>query len=250
MKKSFRVFAVALLLVLVVGLCFTGCDSKYMRAITPVGLCRYVQGGCTDGTNLFVVMNDGKSGGKSAVIKYRLSDMKLLKTYKNLSFGHGNDVTYNEKTGQLVITESSPNGHNLHLYNAADMTFVKTVTLEKSVYAIAYDAAEDAYYAGISGTTDILRLDADFAITAQYTGGGEGYTKQGLDIVNGKLCFLRHKENCVEVYEKDGTFVETVDLPTDALEPEFLCHVGGDYYVGYNLLTYTGGSLYRYRLES
>ena len=249
MKKSIRLFVGILLIVLCVSVCFTGCESKFVRTITPVGLCRYVQGGCTDGENLFVVMNDGKSGGKSSVIKYRLSDMKLLKTYKNLYFGHGNDVTYNSKTGQLIFTESSPNGRNLHIYDAQTMAFIKTVTLQKSVYAIAYDEAEDCYYAGISGTTGIIRLNSAFAVTAEYAGGGKGYTKQGLDIVDNYLCFLRYDENCVEIYTKDGIFVKEMSLPTDAFEPEFLCHLGDDYYVGYNLLTYTGGTIYRYRLD-
>ena len=39
-----------------------------------------------------------ETDSKSAILKYRLSDGKLIETYKNLQIDHGNDLCFNGNT--------------------------------------------------------------------------------------------------------------------------------------------------------
>ena len=75
--------------------------------------------------------------------------------------------------------------------------------------------------------------------------GGKGYTKQGMEVYGDYLLCLRHWSNCIEVYSKNGEFLKKVPLPVTPMEPEFICIANGECYIGYNLLSYTGGCIYK-----
>ena len=44
---------------------------------------------------------------------------------------------------------------------------------------------------------------------------------------------------------KNGEFLKKVSLPVTLMEPEFICIANGGCYIGYNLLSYTGGCIYK-----
>lgn len=251
-KHSFLKKITALLLALMMVVSLVGCTAQRVGSILPVSLVyRYVQGGCSDGQYIYVVLNDGKSSNsKSVIIKCNPSNMKVVKTYKNLQFGHGNDLCFNTSTNELIVVNSSPNGKLLNIYNAADMSLKQIVTLTRSVHGLTYDAGENCYYGAVSGATEFVKLDANFNIVATYAMQPCDDTKQNLELIGDYLCFLRYDDNLVEVYTKDGQYVKSVDVPLDAYEPEFICHIGNTVYIGCNLLTYTGGCVYKVDISS
>lgn len=250
--RSFLKKLVLAAMALVMVLSLTGCDARYNGAIMPVSFVyRYVQGGCTDGQYIYVALNDGKKAdSKSVIIKCNPSNMRVVKTYKNLQFGHGNDMCFNTSTDELIVVNSSPNGKLLNIYNAADMSLKEIVTLEKSVHGLTYDAEADCYYAAVSGAAEFVKLDADFNILETHAMQPCDDTKQNLDLVGDYLCFLRYNDNLVEIYTKDGEYVRSVNISLEVYEPEFICHIGDTMYVGCNLLTYTGGCVYTIDLSS
>ena len=236
----------------VMAFSLVGCSAQRVGSILPVSLVyRYVQGGCSDGQYIYVALNDGKKAdSKSVIIKCNPSNMRVVATYKNLKFGHGNDLCFNTSTNELIVVNSSPDGRLLNIYDASNMSLKEVVTLSKSVHGLTYDADQDCYYGAVSGATQFVKLDADFNIVETYAMQPCDDTKQNLDLIGDYLCFLRYDDNLIEVYTKDGEFVKNVDVPLDAYEPEFVCHIGDTVYIGCNLLTYTGGCVYKMDISS
>lgn len=243
---------VIVVLTLVMALSLTGCSAQRVGSIVPVSFVyRYVQGGCTDGQYIYVALNDGKkSDSKSVIIKCNPSNMRVVKTYKNLKFGHGNDLCFNTNTNELIAVNSSPNGKLLNIYDASDMSLKEIVTLSKSVHGLAYDAEQDCYYGAVSGKHEFVKMDANFNIIESHAMQACDDTKQNLDLIGDYLCFLRYDDNLIEVYTKDGEYVNSANISLNAYEPEFICHIGETVYIGCNLLTYTGGCVYKMNISS
>ena len=97
-KIIIRIISVILAAVTLSGIS-GGLRAQFLAAVTPVEDCKIIQGGCSDGEYIYAVVNDKKeTDSKSAVLKYRLSDGKLIETYKNLQIDHGNDLCFNGNT--------------------------------------------------------------------------------------------------------------------------------------------------------
>lgn len=210
--------------------------------------CRIIQGGCTDGTYLFVAFNDGKSSSSdsiSAIRKYNIETKTLVNTYENLKISHCNDITYNPVTNELLMVHNSPDREHVSIYDADTMTFKRMITLENlEIYSMAYDPYEQCYWVGISRCYKFAKLDFNFKqIGETYEGVETGYTKQGMDIDSKYIYFLQYGTNCIMVYDKKGNFVEKLLLPKASNEPENICHIGDDFYVAY-LESSKGGTMY------
>ena len=245
-KIIIRIISVILAAVTLSGIS-GGLRAQFLAAVTPVEDCKIIQGGCSDGEYIYAVVNDKKeTDSKSAVLKYRLSDGKLIETYKNLQIDHGNDLCFNGNTNEIIAVSNAPDGRKITVLDADTMAVKRTVLLEEKIFSMAYSEEEDLYYAGISGGTDIAVFDSQFRLVKRLENcGGKGYTKQGMEVYEDYLLCLRHWSNCIEVYSKNGEFLKKVSLPVTLMAPEFICIANGECYIGYNLLSYTGGCIYK-----
>ena len=211
--------------------------------------CHVVQGGCTDGTYIYVASNDGQSKNDqsiSVVRKYHIETQKLVAVYENLKISHCNDMTYNPETKEILMVHNSPDRQHVSIYDAETMTFKEMITLHLEIYSMSYDPYEQCYWVGISNCYNFAKLDFSFKqIGDIYEGYASGYTKQGMDIDSKYIYFLQYKSNCIMVYNKAGQFVRQIDLPKTAYEPENICHIGSTFYVGYYQGSTAGGMMYR-----
>ena len=210
--------------------------------------CRVVQGGCTDGTYLYVALNDGQSKSDtsiSAIRKYEISTRKLVETYENLKISHCNDMSYLPKTNEILMIHNTPDREHVSIYDAETMTFKRMITLENlEIYSLSYDPYEECYWVGISNSYTFAKLDLDFNLVGNIIEGvSTGYTKQGMDVDSKYIYFLQFGTNCIMVYNKEGAFVKKLLLPKADQEPENICHIGDDFYVGYYKSS-SGGSMY------
>ncbi|MBO5270133.1 MAG: hypothetical protein J6B77_05065 [Clostridia bacterium] len=208
--------------------------------------CRVIQGGCTDGTYLYVAFNDGGSKNPnsiSAIRKYHIATRSLVTTYENLKISHCNDMTFNPETNELLMVHNSPDREHISIYDADSLEFKEMITIDLDIYSIAYDPYEQCYWVGISYGYTFAKLDFDFQQVGDiYQGYESGYTKQGMDIDSKYIYFLQYGKNCIMVYDKSGAFVREIPLPKTNHEPENICHIGDDFYVGY--LESGGGTMY------
>lgn len=208
--------------------------------------CRIIQGACTDGEYLYTCLNDGASSGAvTTIVKTELTTGKVVARYENIMIDHANDLTYNQKTNEILACHNSPRNQLISIFDAETMEYKRTVTIRHSIYSIEYDEFEDCYWVGISGSYDFTRYDSELKKYGDHIHGySNGFTKQGMDADENYIYFVLYKTNCIAVYNKQGEYIRQVDLPVTAGEPENISHVGDTFYIVYNNPSWTGGIVY------
>ena len=212
---------------------------------------RVVQGGCSDGTYFYVLLNDGRSGDKksvSTVQKYEIATGELVATYENLLVSHGNDMTYVPDTNEIIIVHNNPEYQYISIYDADTMKLKEKKELDLKIYSIAYDPYEDCFWVGISGGYKFAKMNRKFKRSGKiYEGVETGYTRQGLGVDSKYLYFIQYKTNSIVVYDKSGEFVRIIVLPKTNNEPENISCIGDYFYIAFG--KGTGGAVYKTELS-
>jgi len=219
--------------------------------------CRVLQGGCTDGTYYYAIMNDSLKDAQgnhspdssSTILKYEIATKKLVATYPGLMVEHANDATYRSDTNELIIAHCSPNKNLLSIFDCSTMELKRKVTIESEIYSISFDPYEKCYWVGLSYGDSFAKMDLDFKLISTYEGIPFGYTRQGMDVDSKYIYFSRYNPNCILVYDKEGNFVDRIGLSTTSYEVENIFHIGDDFYIGYYTSS-AGGRLYKLELTS
>ena len=203
------------------------------------------QGSCTDGTYIYLAMNnDVSSGYKTVIHKIDPKTGAVIDTSDSFSAGLSNDMTYNAKTKQIVIAHNKNEPRKLTVLDAETLAYVNTVTLSRDIFSITYDSVQDCYFAGLSGTYDVAKLNASFEIVETLAGYNSGDTKQGCDCDGTYLYCLQSATNSISIYKTNGVFVAHIDLPVVGENTaQSICHIGNTFYIGYNDSA-AGGILY------
>ena len=208
-----------------------------------------VQGGCTDGTYLYMLINSGSDSAtvSSTVYKYEIATGELIARYQGLKVCHGNDMTYVPDKNEIVFVHNKPQYQYISIYDADTMELKEKKDLGFQLYSIAYDLYEDCFWVGISGGYKFAKLDRSFnKVGTTFVGVDTGSVKQGLEVDSRYLYFIRHKANSIDVYDKSGAFIRTILLPdTYSEEPENISCVGDAFYIGYNTFGGEGGMVYK-----
>ena len=216
------------------------------------GTLNVMQGGCTDGEYFYFLINDGDdktANSKSRIIKVDPISFNVVKTGPTIYVRHANDMTYNSKTGQLVISWCSVDSkcYSVVDMKSLDVTSTGTVYNTNGFYAIDYCAEKDKYVAAettngdkeyrlqiLSGKPGSIKYDSEPFDTLD-----TGYTKQGIHC-DGKYIYLaqspssEHRDNnIIAVFDWEGKHVRTftVDLPG---ESENVFWYNGNLYSAYN----------------
>ena len=215
--------------------------------------CRVVQGSCTDGTYIYIALNDGGSKNAesvSAILKYDLRTNELVHTYENMKVMHCNDMTVNTETSELIAVHNSPDRTMISIFDLETMTLKERKNISLEIYSMSYDPFEKCYWVGISYGYNFAKLDLEFnQIGDIYEGKNTGYTKQGMDVDSKYIYFAQYKTNCIIVYDKAGNFVKQIDLSVASTEAENICHIGDTFYIGYYTSS-SGGRLYKTKIET
>ena len=195
------------------------------------------QGSCTDGKHIYVILsNNEKQNYRSALAKIDIETLELVSVTPGLDVGLSNDLTYNTKTGEIIIVHNSPNADKVTFIDADTMETTREATLDLDIYALAYNSAEDCYYAGLSGGYDFVKLDENLTqVSLPYSGYPIGYTRQGMDCDGRYVYFALADKNSVAIYRADGTLVNIVTLPATYGSIQSICHTKNSFYVTYSL---------------
>lgn len=191
------------------------------------------QGLCTNGTFLFVAMNND-SLQKSVIHKIDPKDGSILATYENISAGLTNDLLYNPTTNQIIAVHNGKTPSQISIYDADTLALVKTVSLNRNIYAMTYSPTQKCYYIGISGGYTYARYDANFQqIGSVISGPSLGNTKQGMHCDDAHFYMIMSKSNYLGVYNLYGTNIGCFALPVSANAAQDLCNIGDTYYIIY-----------------
>ncbi len=179
------------------------------------------QGGCSDGTYYYQAFYRNDGGSEQAnndciVVKCDMKQQKIVAQTEILQLNHVNDMTYNSRTGLLVICHNAPFANLISYVKAETMEYVDTFPIDEFIYSIGYSAKRDQYMVGISGGQTFKVLDADFKAVGdafQPTSRSNSSITQGGTCDDDFIYFILHSPSLITVYDWDGNFVTIIELP-------------------------------------
>ncbi|MDD6043913.1 MAG: hypothetical protein PUB87_09270 [Eubacteriaceae bacterium] len=204
-----------------------------------------VQGGCTDGTFAYYLMYNRRIES-CKLAKVRLSDGTVEAVSLPLPVDHGNDITYNPNTRELIVSNCRVHINRFTVINADTLKVVRKsdVTIPQNIAgfcAITYDPESDTYISVTKGKIGFAVMDSDFKIKKliPMTGKPKGYIWQSLDSTeNYLLAGLSPKAgsgnryNIIAVFDRQGRLITSIQL-LESLELENVFHVGTRFYTAY-----------------
>ena len=192
-----------------------------------------LQGGCTDGTYAYYILNNQDFYPYvNRIYKVDLAAMEIVKVSDKLELQHANSITYNSRTGQLISVNYDPDKTTLTYVDPDTLTVTGTTTVDFNALSLAYDAEHDTYVAGTRGTFDFFLLDADFEITDYCDSIQTKSVKQEVEVYGDKILFSMSGENIIYVYDLEGKFLYSVNMGMPE-ELENLIFYGDYAYAGY-----------------
>ena len=209
------------------------------------------QGGYTDGHYFYQAYITQKNTGNESQNKVRILKQDLLGENapvfsEELLLGHANDITYNEKTGQLIVCHAG--GRNITFINPETLEIIDTKALGFNINNIAYNATRDCYVVGYPQVKTASNrpfgiMNSNFKQIAGPFVSNEGtwtLTGQGASCDDDYIYLLlsegtTDKRNAIAVYNWSGEFINLIHLNiqsnADIIEPENISVVGDTVYV-------------------
>ena len=188
-----------------------------------------VQQGCaTDGKYAYFLL-ESEVTLKCALFKVDLSDWSIVDVRYDVPVGHGNDMTYNPKTGLLVVVHNKPDYDTISFIDPDTLEIVGQKKLTVNMFSIAYNESRDMYVVGLSGSQNFSFLDSEFNEIEFHPVEHTGYITQGADCDDNYIYFPQWDDknyaNYVIVYDWDGNLVNKIKVK-NMNEIESMCHVG------------------------
>ena len=209
---------------------------------------RVQQGSCTDGTYAYMIL-ESQTDYKGSLWKVDLADGHVVNCVYGLPIGHGNDMTYNPKTGMLIVVHNKPDYDTISMIDPETLEIVETRKLTQNMFCITYNEERDQYVVGISGGYNFSILDADFNVVAFKVARNTGLVTQGADCDSRYIyfpqCSKDNSVNRIQVYDWDGNYIDYIRV-SGYQEIESMFHVDDDLYICFNA---QGGYLYKAKLE-
>ena len=217
-----------------------------------------IQGGCyVDGEYLIASVSTDEAGYQTARILRLDPAGNLLEESDPLPLDHANEITYNPKTGSLLVTHcQSPDGH-YYRYSLVDpKTFeiTKTEDLQWPFFAMAYSPERDQYASGewSGGTLDYW--DGELGHIRSEDVREPGSLSQGVFCDGWGVYFVRSAQNSYpsefRIYDWEGNLMKSVPIVWDGnIEPETLCIIDGTVYVIANDWDQNCGAVYTVTFE-
>lgn len=172
------------------------------------------QGICTDGT--YIYSTDG-----SNLRKYGILDKSS--TSAEVSYNHGNDMTYNPQTGYLYVATMS-SGQGIAVADASTLEHIEYIDIKDgsntsvSASQVAYDRINDRYIVGVGSMFYIY--DNEFNYVSSFD-GKHGGTHQGIETDGTYIYKCRSGvsgRGIVQVIDFDGGTVAQIDVTSNELE--------------------------------
>ena len=197
------------------------------------------QGGCTDGTYVYVGMMgsaDGQDYG--VVVKYDLSSGALLGYSEKLPLFHNNDLTYDAKHHRLVVATLDEGWKKISFVDPDTLQYIGDTLAPVGIRGIEYLPESNTYVAA-SHNVEIMILDENFNKISSHICADTTLMTQGL-YSDGKYVydprFLDGKStHLVVVEDMAGKLLSSAQLYGLAnTEPEHMFALDGQLYIGCN----------------
>lgn len=216
-----------------------------------------MQGGCSDGTYIYVILENrnvivnGKVTSAHKIFKIDMNTWEIVAESGQLPLGHGNSMTYNNKSHQLIVSNYSPDPKEITFVNPDSLTITGNKILSQNITGIAYNEAHDQYVLA-NGAAQFSIVDADFNELIYVEGHSIGLGTQDIDcddnyIYMGNSGVVSNPGvEAVKVYDWDGEYkgVYRVDSVN---EQEAVFNANGKYYITF--YTGNGGRIFEIQYD-
>ncbi len=204
-----------------------------------------LQGGCTDGKNLYLAftrwMKNGDGWDKdlgTMIVRVDAASGEVLQKSENLVLHHSNDFVYLPERKELIAVHNRPCRNTISVIDADTLTLKEDRVIERDIFSIAYNEKRRLFAAGKSGGKNFAFFDENFRPVRDFTGVETKYVTQGMTSDDDALYFLQFHNNCLMKYDWNGDFKEYIPLVKDTevlQEPEHLYFVNGRLLVTYGI---------------
>ncbi len=219
-------------------------DLKLVGTYQETNGYRVGQGACTDGRYAYLIFeNQSLSPHMCKIGVVDLGTYKLIRFSEPLPIDHGNDIDYNPKTDELIVSHNSPNRKTISRIDPVTLTVTERFDIDTDVYGITYRESTDTYCLGVSYCYDFAIYDSDFKQIKRWSGLDTGFTKQGIDSDSKYMYFSQYKTNCIDVYDWDGNYINRIEISEQGMELEGIFHIDDVFYVTF----ISGGKIHLYR---
>lgn len=211
-----------------------------------------MQGGCTDGTYAYLLLEkknvsynaSGEGVSQCMLFKVDMSTWQVVGQSGPLAVDHGNGLTYNPNTNQLIVAHCKNLTSTISFINPNTLTVTGSKNVGRNIYSITYNAAHNLYIAGIKGTFNYIVLDANFnQIGDDITGIDNGLSYQNIFCDDDYIYFtFTGGTEAIMVYDWDGYFCGCYKVDYN-VENEAMFLAGDTYYMTF--YTGNGGTVYQ-----
>lgn len=228
-------------------------EGKYFHLKT-VDDYSVMQGACSDGTYLYALLEnknvfvDGEKRSYCKLFKIDLATWEIVAESEGLPLDHGNGMTYNSNTGQLIVAHCQRLTKGISIVDPETMTVTDTFEIGRAITSITYNDTRDQYVIMVKGTRDFAILDAEFNEVAYYTGVESHLSNQNISCDDDYIYLLHTGTNSelpgTEVflcYDWSGNYCGAYRLKSFT-EVEALIHVGDTVYAAFYS---SGGRFYQ-----
>lgn len=208
---------------------------------------RIMQGGCTDGKYCYFAMENQtfpEGSHMSYIYKYDVNTRELVSRSEALPLDHSNDICYNPDTHELIVVHNAPNRNIISILDPDTLTVKEKVKLKYQIFSMAYNQSRQQYVIGLSGGQNFALLDTNFKSVKNYAVNSTGYTTQGVECDNDFIYFVQYNQNVIMIYDWAGKLVKRVDMTLLGIEPENISLIEGEFIIGCNNASWTGGEVY------
>ena len=221
-------------------------DNEYFQ-LTSIGNYAVMQGGCTDGTYMYLVL-ENQTNEMDIVFKVDMSTWEVVAQSEPLALDHANGMTYNPKLDRLIVAHNSNYPKDISFLDPDTLTITDRKTIGLSIYGIAYHEERDLYVVGISNKRDFAILDSDFKELGYFDGHEVGLTNQSLGCDDNYI-FIGNTGvtanpgvELVKIYDWSGEYKGIFRIDSVSEHEAIICN-DGIYYVTF--FTGNGGRVYQ-----
>lgn len=191
-----------------------------------------LQGGCTDGTYAYYLMEDQQlSSGNCVIVKLKAGTWETVKISEPLPLDHGNGVTYVPQTGRLLVSHCSPDPTLASWVDAETLELIETVKLDFSTYAMSYQESRDLFACYGIGKV-MLMVDPQLQVVRSINGMASSYETQGYDVDDDYIYIVTINSNYIHVCDWEGHWLETIPIGVKT-EMENMISFGDIHYTGF-----------------
>ncbi|MCD8046260.1 MAG: hypothetical protein LUE90_06455 [Clostridiales bacterium] len=216
-----------------------------------------MQGACSDGTYAYLLMQNADTN-YCRLYKYKISDWSLVGS-GDIKVYHGNGITYNSITGQLIVAHNVGDYTGISFVDPDSLAVTGTQKLSWNICSLTYDASGNRYALSVStsSSTHVIRiLDESFNQTAYitYTQPSDTYgvdaSRQNI-ACDSNYIYMTYTSSTsgnvelILVFDWNGNRIGDFRVSSTMENEAMFCDASGQWYMTFYPGSKNGGRIYK-----